>query len=62
MILINVKTSPILGTLWRVKWSKKRPTAIRGSAAFFEPDIWTVPESDCGQDILSKGDRVNNRK
>ena len=49
----NVRTSPIFGTLWSVKWSKKSHAAISGRAAFLEPDIFTFPESDCGQDILS---------
>lgn len=57
-----MRTSPIFGTLWSVKWSKKSPAAIRGSAAFLDPDIWTVPESDCGQDILSKGEKIRNKK
>ena len=50
----NVSTSQILGTLWSVKVSKKSPTAMSGSAAFLDPDIWTVPERFWGQVILSK--------
>lgn len=59
MIERNVRTSPIFGTLCRVNLSKKSPAAISGRAAFFDPDIFTFPESDCGQDILStiRGDK-----
>ncbi len=49
MIERKVRTSPIRGTLWRVNFSKKRPQAIRGSAAFLEPDIFTIPERSWGQ-------------
>lgn len=49
----KVITSPIFGTLWMVNFSKKSPAARRGSAAFFEPEIFTVPERDWGQEILS---------
>ena len=38
----NVRTSPILGTLWRVNFSKKSPHAMSGRAAFFDPDIVTI--------------------
>lgn len=53
MIERNVRTSPIFGTLWRVKLSKKSHAAISGRAAFLEPEILTVPERDWGQVILS---------
>jgi hypothetical protein len=56
----KVSTSPILGTLCSVKRSKKSPAAISGRAAFLEPEIWTVPESDWGQVILSKREKVSN--
>jgi hypothetical protein len=48
MIERNVMTSPIRGTLWSVNFSKKSPQAMSGRAAFFDPDIDTVPESDWG--------------
>lgn len=44
MIERNVRTSPIRGTLWSVNFSKNNPQAISGSAAFLEPDIFTIPE------------------
>lgn len=53
MIERKVRTSPIRGTLWSVKWSKKSHAAISGRAAFLDPEILTVPESDWGQAILS---------
>lgn len=61
MIERNVRTSPIFGTLWRVKWSKKSHAARSGRAAFLEPEILTVPERDCGQVILSKGGKIGNK-
>lgn len=45
----KVNTSQILGTLWRVNFSKNSPHAMSGSAAFFEPDISTIPERSWGQ-------------
>jgi hypothetical protein len=49
----KVITSPILGTLWRVNFSKKSPHAMRGRAAFFEPDMATVQFRSWGQESLS---------
>lgn len=45
----KVRTSPIRGTLWSVKVSKKSPQAMSGSAAFFDPDIETTPDKSWGQ-------------
>ncbi len=49
MMSTKVKISPIRGTFsrWDVVWN--RQAAINGSAAFFDPDIVTFPESHCGQ-------------
>jgi hypothetical protein len=58
MIERKVRTSPIRGTLCSVNVSKKSPAAIRGRAAFLEPEVRTVPESDCGQAILSKREKI----
>jgi hypothetical protein len=49
MIDRNVRTSPIRGTLWSVKVSKKSPQAMSGSAAFFDHDIETIPDKSWGQ-------------
>jgi hypothetical protein len=53
MIDKKVSTSPILGTLCSVNLLKNNPQAIRGRAAFFEPDISTVPDKSWGHWIES---------
>lgn len=53
MIEMKEKTSPMRGTFSMRERIKRRHPAISGRLAFFDPEICTVPERNCGPSMWS---------